>query len=288
VYAAAALVCVLIGTFDEIVQWAVPKRYFDWRDVRLNAVSGALIQVALWKGFSPALPASRPAPASLALVCRLAAACLLVFGCCVSNTPSRVTRYAELTPLFGFLRQNDSMTEFGYRHLDPDIGIFFSRYTQAGLQAEDNRRASTAAILLGRFPDARYEDFLETVTPGVDPFVHEARVRIFRRDRFIDRAHELADDPDGHRAHLDVACPEQMLLERYFRFTLAASRFALPEGKRRQLAENYKPETRYVSPVSADLVTRFTEAEIWAALALFAGLLLLAARRIGRARAPLL
>jgi hypothetical protein len=48
-YLQATLVCALIGTFDEIIQWLTPDRYFDLRDIWLNTGASALAQIALWK-----------------------------------------------------------------------------------------------------------------------------------------------------------------------------------------------------------------------------------------------
>ena len=51
---------------------------------------------------------------------------LLALGIAVSNTPARVDRYAVRIPVLRFLRNNESvMTEFGHRHVDPEIGVFF-------------------------------------------------------------------------------------------------------------------------------------------------------------------
>jgi len=52
IYLTAILIGSLVGTFDEILQWLMPFRYWDLRDVGLNAFSVVLFQVALWKGFS--------------------------------------------------------------------------------------------------------------------------------------------------------------------------------------------------------------------------------------------
>ena len=44
--AAAFSVTALAGLGDELLQGVLPNRHFDWRDVRLNAISGALALVA--------------------------------------------------------------------------------------------------------------------------------------------------------------------------------------------------------------------------------------------------
>ncbi|MBD3379966.1 MAG: hypothetical protein GF408_05830 [Candidatus Omnitrophica bacterium] len=45
-YILGGLICSLAGLVDEIIQWYLPNRYFDWRDVGFN-VAGALIALAI-------------------------------------------------------------------------------------------------------------------------------------------------------------------------------------------------------------------------------------------------
>jgi len=46
-YLIAALLTGLAGWIDEAIQWALPNRYYDLRDVRLNALAGSLALAAL-------------------------------------------------------------------------------------------------------------------------------------------------------------------------------------------------------------------------------------------------
>jgi VanZ family protein len=46
-YAWALVLCALIGTVDEIIQYVLPGRYFDWRDIFMNAASGALVLLVI-------------------------------------------------------------------------------------------------------------------------------------------------------------------------------------------------------------------------------------------------
>ncbi|MBN1689265.1 MAG: VanZ family protein [Candidatus Omnitrophica bacterium] len=38
----AGLGCALVGTVDEVLQYFIPRRFFQWSDIYLNAVSGVL------------------------------------------------------------------------------------------------------------------------------------------------------------------------------------------------------------------------------------------------------
>ena len=53
IYFTATLFALLIGTFDEILQWITPQRYWGFRDVGLNGLSGGLFQLAIWKVVRP-------------------------------------------------------------------------------------------------------------------------------------------------------------------------------------------------------------------------------------------
>jgi hypothetical protein len=46
-YAYAALICASVGAVDEGIQWFLPSRVFDWRDIFMNAVSGILPLVVI-------------------------------------------------------------------------------------------------------------------------------------------------------------------------------------------------------------------------------------------------
>ena len=53
IYFNTALIILLIGTLDEIIQWIVPGRVWNFKDVRLNVISGGLIQLAIWQVIKP-------------------------------------------------------------------------------------------------------------------------------------------------------------------------------------------------------------------------------------------
>jgi VanZ family protein len=55
-YAAAAALAAAIGYVDELIQWILPGRVYDLRDVAMNAlgaVLGALVLAALRSGSRP-------------------------------------------------------------------------------------------------------------------------------------------------------------------------------------------------------------------------------------------
>lgn len=270
IHVAAALLCALVGTADEIVQWLIPDRYWDFADVALNSSSGALMQIAIWRGLAPSFLARGIGAPALRLIARLGAAELIVLGLCSSNTPPRIAWLSRQVPgLQALGRSDDMMMEYGHRYVDPEIGVFFSRFAPADLEETDARRAEEAARLLDEFRDeSRYAEFLRRFSPVTDPFVHEARVHLFRRDRFIARAAEPSADRAFRRFHCSVAWRENRILEKYFPLTLRASSYVLSGEQVSNLLAHLDPEMRYVSRVSDTLVCRLREWQIWAAILL--------------------
>lgn len=282
VYTCAALLCALLGLGDEVLQWVTPRRYFDFRDVGFNALGSVLALVGLALGLRPAWVAPRLSAASVSLACRLATALVLALGACASNTPARVRAYAEAVPGLGFLaRTAGPMSEFGHRHVVPDLGVFTSRMTLDELRAEDERRGVEAGRVLDEWRDpARYAEFVVRWSPGVDAFVHEARVHVFRRDRFRDRVREPGEDQERKvREHATIAMKEDEILERWFGRAIAAARMGMPEDERARLRPLVLRDETYESAVSAGVHWRMTEGQLWLGLVALVGLLLVIERR---------
>jgi hypothetical protein len=174
------------------------------------------------------------------------------------------------SPLRYLATMDDMMMEYGYRYSGPETGLFFSRLPQDELLATDARRGAEAARVLDEFKDeARYPEFLGRYTPATDPFLHEARVHLFRRDRFLSKAILPSPDEKYIRDHATVAYHENRILEGFFPRTLHASSYVLPSDQADFLAARVDRETRYVSRVSDTLVCRVREWQIWLAILLF-------------------
>lgn len=285
-YACAAALCALLGTVDEIIQWITPRRYWEFRDVALNAVSAGLAQVAIWKGVAPAWIAAFWGRQGLAVACRCAAALALLLALCAANTPARTAAWAPKIPGLAFLADNPSvMAEYGHRYRDSEIGVFYSRLAPAELERTDRERAREAASIIDRYAgDEAYRAFLEEFPPQRDPFVHEARVHLFRRDRYLEIAAAQRTRGADPEENLTVAWRENLILERYFPATLAASASRLPVAERSRLGAAQEPERRYESAVSAHLITRISLGTATSAGALLAVALLGAARGLHSAR----
>ena len=203
VYVVAVLIGTIVGTLDELVQWLTPRRFWGLADIWLNLFAVTLVQVGIGLGIAPPIIRGRPAAVTLRWISRLGACAVVLLGASLLNTPARVSWYASRVPGLASLARNPSMMmEYGYLYEGPETGRFRSRLSPVALAATDRARAAEAAALLDRYRDDQlYEQFLATITPVVDPFVHEVRVRLYRRNRYLALA-EAAADPGERQAHL--------------------------------------------------------------------------------------
>lgn len=256
-YACAALLGAFLGIFDEVIQWAVPRRYFGFRDIILNVLSVLLIQAGLAAGLATRCRAVPAGLRSARAAWRLAALVLLVLLGCFSNTPD-VWRplYSSQPNLFVF---DEAMVEYGHRIHDPEVGWFKSRLTADQLRDTDRARAEEVGEVLRRMGhNDEYEVFLSRYSPMRDPFLHELRVHLFRRDRHLDLARANPFDPAKHEESISISFSEQRLLENWYPHTLRAAGMDWPADLRAR-AEAASSRKRRGSWVSRDLLTGFTK-----------------------------
>ncbi len=265
VYLASFLTGTLVGAFDEIFQWLMPGRYWDIRDVGLNALAVGLFQAALWQGVRPKLASIRIAAKSIRKVSILLAANLLLLGLCMSNTPERVSALAGRFPALAYLEKEEPMREFKMKHSDPEIGSFFSRLTVERLKVTDFEKSAEYGPILREWKDKDYNEFLETFNPLNNPFLYEMRVHIFRRDRRYEEA-QNAGGEKREKSALFVAYKENLILERYFTRTLRSSGYQWDREKVAAVERLIDKEAPYTSPVSKDLFYWLSEGAMWAGI----------------------
>lgn len=280
VHLAATALVSLVGLGDEILQWVVPSRIWDLRDVVLNACAGALVQVALATAVAP--PTAPVSRRSLRLALRLVGVQLGLLVLCLANTPPRLDWVVERAPALAVLRTNpDVMAEYGHLYREPEIGVFRSRFDPAELDRLDRERGAEVGALLDRYPDHLYGEFLGRHTPVTDPFAHEARVHLWSRDRNLDQALASSDPVAG-----TAAWRENRILETSFGRTLAHSRGVWDEARRGAAAALHDPGLPFESRVAEHLITALSEGQVRALLlAALLGVLALE-RRLSRRGAP--
>lgn len=288
IYPVAIVIGVLVAVVDEAIQWLTPRRFWDLRDLWIDGLGTALVQLGIAKGIRPKLISGRPQPHSIRWLCRLGLALTVLLGLTLLNTPQRIGEYTRVLPALGFLRHNESMMlEYGYRHEDAETGPFHSRFSVAEIARHDLERGREVAETLDRYrDDSEYQRFLELFNPTIDPFAHEARVHLFRRDKHLAWADEPQKSDYERRVHLSVAFKENRLMEKYFHNTLAWSSYPLaPETaavlEANRLPDEDLPAKEVESRVSRHLVTVVREPQILALLGLFIVGLSLIDRRFG-------
>jgi hypothetical protein len=272
VYLVAALIGLLVGIVDEVIQWITPGRFFDFRDIFLNGGSCGLALVGVWRIEGPG---PRPVTVrSMRRVVRWAGAAVALFTVVLSATPTRVQRWADRLPTVGFLQSPDNeMAEYGHRHLIPGVGRFKSRLTIAQLRAEDAARADEVASILDRYPDRRYGRFLRDVPPQLDPFAHEARVHISSRDHHLRMWKQQPEGSQEARRHASIALRQHQILERSFGSTLRSSSYDLAPDTVEHLERQSLPGFLWTSATSRHLITWISETALRVALiAILAGL----------------
>ena len=264
IYPTAAIVVGIIGLLDEYLQWIVPSRVYDLRDVGINLFAGALAQVAIAGGLRPRIIAARPSRKSLASLCFTLALLVALLTLGSQNTPPRVARYASQVDALAFLlRGRNVMTEYGYRHEDAGIGVFYSRFSLAELQRLNRERGIEVAAILDHYIRGEgYGHFLNKHTAILDPYAHEAGVRLFRREYHLDRARENNPRIPWHYL---IASRENQLLEKYFPGAIGHSKHKWDQVTELEASRGAETSPSYESKVSANIITRVTAGQVlWA------------------------
>ena len=281
IYLVATLVVGLIGIADEYVQWVVPSRVFDLRDIRTNFIAGGLAQVAVVSGLRPSIIKGPPPPASLRRLCNVIALVLFVLGMSYVNTPERVAWYANRVPLLSFLLDSKSMMiDYGYRYQDSEIGVFQSRFSHEQLEMHDQERGLEVAQILDQYIGGEgYRAFQKMYSVPRDAYVHEAGVHLFRRNRYLDRA--ISEEEKQPTMYM-VALRENQILEKYFPMAIKNSGHSWTDEFRAMVDSHALKNQEYVSYVSWDLITRFSEKQVVFAFAIAIAVFLMLGTYLGR------
>jgi hypothetical protein len=283
VYIAVTLTGILVGTIDELIQWLVPGRFWDFRDIVLNGSAVALVQVVIWRlDKRNRTPVSRN---SVSLVCRFAALLVLVFTLCLMATPQRLAHLTQHVPLPGRLATGtDAICEYGYLHAVDDRTSFRSRLSADELVRADSDRAADVA---GQLDAARGSRRVSQprVSPVDDPFLYEFRVHLFARGRNLQRARDHEAGSPARRRLMTNAWRENLILESYFGNTLDQSSFRWRPRMRRRIEAAQDPKQIFVSRAASHLITRVSEGQLRTMLLLlFAALVCCDALLVTRSR----
>jgi hypothetical protein len=253
VYITAALGVLFIGTMDEFLQWLMPKRFWDYRDIGINALAGSVFLLAVWKGIKPKMISGPVKKFSITMLASALTLNLITLGLCLSNTPETVNRYSTFIDKLSWLRHEEPMTEFGYKHKDAEIGSFFSRMTLEELEKIDR----AAGIFYGKMlpkklpSETEYKAFLNTYNPNTNPFLHEFLIHLSKRNGNFKTFTETGDIHAGN-----VAFRVNTLMEQYFTNTLKNSVYRWPEEKIKNLPRKVSLE-REIKVSNRIIITSF-------------------------------
>lgn len=280
VYAAAMLFCAIIGIVDETIQWALPDRVWDIRDIGFNAMAGCLAQFGVALGLRPKLVRTGWGSVSTLHCSRLALILAVFLGSSFLNTPQQIRRYVEWFPALEFLVRNGSVTvEYGTLHTDSSIGVFRSRFTITELRRQDEQHGLVAGPILDSINSKKaYRQALKTHSALSNPYVHEAIVHLARRNRHRDIAIQISPDDANELArirwHSTIAYKENAILERYFSASLAQSTQRWQKAEIAGILQHVDASAPYDSPVSRELITGISERTIIFIFTAIFGLLL--------------
>ncbi len=262
IYFIAFFIGCLVGIFDEILQWIVPLRIWDIRDVGLNALSSGLFQVGLWLGIRPKGISSRMSLESFRTLSILLMGNVVLFGLCLSNTPNRVSAYTKALPGLSFLETEEPMNRFRYTHVDPDVGEFHSLLSHEELRDRDQQGSVVHGKILREWKNRAYKEFVRSYYPFKYPFLYELRAHVEIRDNALQNAH-VAEDDENRKFFYLMAYKENIILEKYFSQTLRRSSHRWKKKQANSIRRLIDPSTPYESPIRFGLVYPWSEMTMW-------------------------
>ncbi len=260
----SAFIVLLIGILDEIIQWFTPGRTWGFGDIWMNFVAGILLQIGVWKVVWKEKSSTKATPPSVSAISVWLITSLLLLGLCVSNTNSRFFYFKNRHPFLSNFHVDQGMTQdFGHIFRDPEIGIFYSRFTREELAAIDAYGAGIhqQPLVLGKLASNGFQELLESYTARTFPFLLELRLHAILRDGNYDLAGKSAVGRNEN--FLTAAYRENQILLQYYGGTLRRSIYVWPAGRSEKIKRRINTRQPYDSPANARLITEFSEKGIW-------------------------
>lgn len=251
---AAALIAAAVGVSDELFQWVLPSRVFDFRDIGLNLFSALLVQAGLIFGDSDTTVRGSLSRENLRTLCSSALLFILLLLICALLTPPNVRGIVSAFPGLALL-EDEPVIDFGFEHRIDSWIVFRSHFSLDELQRIDLQRGPGVEEILAHRSGGR-EDFLRKYSEMRDPFLHEVEVHLFRRNIYIRQFDQMPSDS----ALAKTAFAEEKILEEYFPHSVA---HGLLKGERRdRLSPGASQNGEYFSPVAENVIVRFSAATL--------------------------
>jgi len=265
IYLLVILATSIVGIVDEGLQWLMPNRVWGLSDIGINCMAGIIVSLAIAMGVRPSFICKDINLKSIQLVISLSIVIIILLLLSLMNTPNKIGWYSDRIPGLSFLADNGHiMVEYGYRYDDEDIGLFRSRFRPDRLKKVDYDRAKEAALKLDSAPLlSDYRQFIKHYSPIRDPFLHELRVHLNRRDYYFKTAQEVERYTlEDRQRRWQIAYYENKIVEKYFLKTLSASSFQLSQQERKLIKDNVELGEYYESPVSNTLITGISQTQM--------------------------
>ena len=104
--------------------------------------------------------------------------------------------------------------------------------------------------------------FIKDYNPNNNPFLHEVRVHIFRRDIHYEKGKNSLNYNEKKESYF-IAYKENLILEKYYTQSIKNSIYSWDEKKINEIVSFIEKNNFYESPVSANLFTTFSERTMW-------------------------
>jgi hypothetical protein len=259
VYLSAGLLVLFAGTMDEFLQWLMPERFWSFRDVGINTVAGGILLLALHKGIRSENTGKPVKKHSVKVLSRILVMNLIFLTFCLSNTPGAVQRYTEAFHSLSWLRHEEHMTEYGFKHTDPKIGIFYSRFPLEKLSETDLSHGSEYGRMVSsvRKDELAYEELIRINTPATDPFLYEFLSHLSRRDKNLERIEEIHSEYKKSEKRI-IAYRSNLILEKYFFNTLRYAGLTWPDQKAAELRISLPAWEKNYTTGSSGMITAFS------------------------------
>lgn len=260
VYPTTVLFVLFFGITDEFIQWMMPKRFWGLGDVWINVVASMIFVLAVWKGIVPQSITGRVRKASIKMLTGVMIINLAFIGVCLSNTPDAVLLYTAAFNKLSWLQGEEPMTEFGYKHEDPEIGIFYSKLTLEEIRWIDRTEGSSYGKRLPEDISSKsvMKELFNTYSLNTNAFLHEFLIHVSRRNSKFDDFMET----NNSESRL-AAFKENQIIEKYYASTLNNSHYIWPDEKRESLGNTDSLKNEDYASTTGRMITLFSLKEVW-------------------------
>ena len=273
IYISVSCVVLFLGTVDEFIQWMIPQRYWGLEDVKINTLAAIIFQVAIWKGIKPEIISEPVKKASVMLLLGAITLNMIFLGFCLSNTPKAVKSYTSVSTKLSWLRNEEPMTEYGYKYSDPEIGTSYSRMSLKEIREFDlnNGKAYGKEILNNTHPDKPLEELFAKYKPQSNVFLYEFSVHLLRRNDNITDLPSIKDLSEKTEIS-NIVYRENLILEKYFKNTLTHSEQELSYSRINDIQKTASLwEGTYISNAGGKVITAFSLNAVWLAIITVSG-----------------